>query len=199
MPDTYKRFVGASSRLPSRTWGELSVTSIDFTDAVDGDLMVVIGEPDRVERPLVRVHSECVFAEVFDSALCDCADQLHMALARIRKEGHGVLFYLRLDGRGAGLAAKVRATALEINGMDTYDSRVHIGVAPESRSFTKIGEKLLGMGLRRIRLMTNNPGKAADLRAAGIEVVVEALKVEDGDENIRRLYATKAQRFGHTL
>src|SRR4030066_541725 len=91
---------------------------------------------------LVRIHSECVFAEAFDSALCDCGDQLHMALSMIKNEGHGLLFYLRLDGRGIGLSAKVMATSLEVNGGDTYESRVQLNLSPEARSFDIIGKYL---------------------------------------------------------
>lgn len=195
----YKRFIGSKAEFPSRTWGSLKVESAEFTDAIDGDLIVSIGDSASQEIPLVRIHSECVFAEVFDSALCDCSDQLHMALATIRQEGHGTMFYLRMDGRGAGLAAKVCATALEMAGEDTYDSRVKIGVPTDGRSFESIGKYLLGIGVTKIRLLTNNPAKVADLEKVGIEVVPTPLKVDNPDKRIEHLYATKAAKFGHAL
>lgn len=161
--------------------------------------MVLFGNPFESTRPLVRIHSECVFAEVLDSSLCDCADQLTMALQSLAASRAGILFYLRVDGRGAGLAAKVAATRLEVEGMDTWDSRVAIGVAPEGRSFTAAGELLYLRGIRAIALLTNNPEKARDLAAAGIDVDRRALFVEQAAPEVRSLYQTKAMKFGHAI
>ena len=199
MRDLLTGFVGATASIPSRTLGELTVEAASFTDAIDGDLIVRFGKPFEKAAPLVRIHSECVFAQVLDSSLCDCADQLHMALRRLREEGHGLLFYLRLDGRGAGLAAKVKATALEVAGVDTYESRVQIGVAPEGREFSAIGQYLTRGGVRRVRLLTNNPEKAAGLRKAGLEVTTERLIVEPSSEAVRLLYQIKRDRFHHDI
>src|SRR5687767_12623423 len=128
----YKRgFLGSVAKLNSRRWGPMSFEAIALTDAVDGDLVVHIGDPLIEARPLVRIHSICTFSEVFDSDSCECAAQLHMALDRMVSEGHGLIFYLRMEGRGIGLAAKTCATVLEVTGVDTYDSRVAIGVPPE--------------------------------------------------------------------
>lgn len=140
-----------------------------------------------------------MFAEVLDSELCDCADQLRLALCRFTREGHGLLVYLRLDGRGAGLAAKVRATELEVRGVDTFDSREAIGVRPESRDFSAIGAYLWDRGLRRIRLLTNNPDKARAIRAAGVEVTMEPLIVHDASAAVKRLLETKVRKFGHQI
>ncbi|MCC7420557.1 MAG: hypothetical protein IT428_09760 [Planctomycetaceae bacterium] len=199
MNDRLTGFVGATASIPSRTLGELTVEAASFTDAIDGDLVVHFGKPFEQAVPLVRIHSECVFAQVLDSSLCDCADQLHMALKRIQQEEHGLLFYLRLDGRGAGLAAKVKATALEVAGEDTYESRIQIGVAPEGRQFLPIGEYLAQRGIRRVRLLTNNPDKAAGLRNVGIEVATERLIVDPCCEAVQRLYQTKRDRFHHDI
>src|SRR5258708_187373 len=114
----YKRFLGSTAQFDSRRWGRITTESVTFTDAIDGDLAVYFGQPFTTPDPLVRIHSECVFAEVLDSDLCDCADELRMALELLSREGNGILLYLRLDGRGAGLAAKVKATALEVEGLD---------------------------------------------------------------------------------
>lgn len=192
-------WLGARTSLPSRRWGSLVVEVASFSPARDGDLVVTLGDPWSEPNPLVRIHSECVFAEVFDSRLCDCGDQLELAMDRIASSGSGLLVYLRFDGRGAGLAAKVCATALEVTGVDTYKSREMIGVAPEGRDYSSIGLYLLERGLQSIRLLTNNPDKVGDLRDAGLHVQRESLLVEDPAEAVASLYETKAQRFGHAI
>jgi GTP cyclohydrolase II len=185
--------------LNSRTWGKLNFEVASFTPATDGDLVVTIGEPFTHPRPLVRIHSECVFAEAFDSDFCDCADQLKLALSLISSEGNGILFYLRFDGRGAGLAAKVKATALEMNGIDTFSSRQMIGVPPEGRSFQKIGVYLQNKNIDRVRLLTNNPDKGNDLIKCGIDVEYIPLLVCDPNKHIRDLYKTKKGKFNHII
>ena len=196
-----RRFVGACSGLPTREWGDISVESVSFTPASDGDLVVYFGAQldTFTGTPVVRIHSECVFAEVLGSTLCDCDDQLQIALSALHAADCGVLVYLRYDGRGAGLAAKVRATALEIEGVDTYDSRRIIGVAPEGRSFGAVGAFLRGKGVSRVKLLTNNPGKASGLESAGIHCEVAPLVVSDPSADVAYLYKTKRDRFGHDL
>lgn len=195
----FKQFLGSSTIIFSHLWGELKIISEEFTPAIDGDLVVIKGDPFNAERPLVRIHSECVFAEAFGSVLCDCADQMNIALSRIVEEGTGILFYLRLDGRGAGLSAKVKATALEVAGMDTYDSRIAIGVPPESRDFTSIGKYLISNNIKKIRLMTNNPSKIEPLVNMGIDVQILSLKVPNPNAEILKLYSTKVEKFGHII
>ena len=197
--DFLENFLGSQATINSRTWGKLTIESVSFTPATDGDLVVIIGQPFEQEKPLIRIHSECVFAEVFDSDLCDCADQFKLAMKRLTDNEHGLLFYLRFDGRGAGLAAKVKATALEVAGMDTYDSRVHIGVAPEGRDFGNIGEYLKNHGVNKARLLTNNPIKGKALEQVGLTLEYEPLIVDNPNENVRKLYSTKAEKFNHTI
>jgi len=197
--DFTKYFLGSKATINSRTWGKLTFEAASFTQATDGDLIVIIGEPFNQTVPLVRIHSECIFAEVFDSDLCDCADQLQLAMKRLTEEQNGLLFYLRFDGRGAGLAAKVKATALEIQGINTYDSRIRIGVPPESRNFEKIGEYLTGHGIKKVRLLTNNPNKGKDLNSSGIEVIYEPLLINNPNQNVKLLYQTKAKKFNHVI
>jgi len=193
------KFLGSRATIHSRTWGELTLESASFTPASDGDLVVLIGNPFTQEIPLVRIHSECVFAEVFDSDLCDCADQFRLAMNRLIDNKHGLMFYLRFDGRGAGLAAKVKATALEVEGMDTYESRVQIGVPPEGRDFRNIGKYLRKHGVSKLKLLTNNPRKGVDLEQVGLAVEYEPLIVENPSENVRKLYRTKADKFNHKI
>lgn len=199
MNDDIKKFVGAKAKLPTWQLGELEMESQFFSKASDGDLVVSFGKPFEFSKPLVRIHSECVFAEVFDSKICDCAEQLHAAMHLLRESKHGILFYLRFDGRGAGLSAKVAATALEVQGVDTYDSRVAIGVDPEGRSFEAIGEFLKSKGVKAIELLTNNPVKKEGIERVGIAVDVSPLKISPRSPEIEHLLQTKKERFGHWL
>jgi len=195
----YLRFVGSKTTFNSRKWGKLEVESVSFTPASDGDMVVYIGEPLKEERPLVRIHCECIFAEVFDSDFCDCADQLVLAMNILKREKNGILFYLRFDGRGAGLSAKIKATSLEMDGKDTFESRVEIGVAPEGRNFSNIALFLLNRGVRKITLLTNNPIKISDLVNNGIDVETKPLIIDNPNKNIEKLYHTKVNKFNHTI
>jgi|ERR1041385_3059714 3,4-dihydroxy 2-butanone 4-phosphate synthase/GTP cyclohydrolase II len=194
-----KKFAGAKTKLPTWALGELDIESQFFSAASDGDLVASFGAPFESQKPLVRIHSECVFAEVFDSRLCDCADQLRMALDLLHRSKRGLLFYLRIDGRGAGLSAKVAATSLEVSGHDTYDSRVAIGVAPEGRAFEEIGTFLKARGVKSIELLSNNPSKREDLVRVGLAVELVPLKVQPRTPEVERLLETKKKRFGHIL
>lgn len=197
--DYVSKYLGVTTEFESRKWGKLTVEVASFTPAIDGDLVVLIGEPFLQKSPLVRIHSECVFAEAFDSNFCDCADQLHLAMDELVKEGNGILFYLRFDGRGAGLAAKVKATALEMKGIDTFDSRVQIGVKPEGRDFSSIGKYLKQKGITYVRLLTNNPTKGFGIESEGIKVDYIPLLVKNPNNNVRKLYDTKLHRFDHNI
>lgn len=192
-------YLGSTAVINSKKWGPLMMEAASFTPAIDGDLVVHIGKPFDQPTLLIRIHSECTFSEVFDSELCECGEQLTITMEHLVREGNGLLFYLRLDGRGAGLAAKVAATKLEVEGVDTYDSRVAVGVAPEGRDFTSIGKYLVKHGVTRVRLLTNNPLKVAGLEQEGIMVEREPLVVPDQSEPVRRLLSTKAHRFGHQI
>jgi GTP cyclohydrolase II len=199
MEDYLTGFVGSTATIESKKWGTLLVESASFTPALDGDLIIHVGRPFEQNEPIVRLHSICTFSEIFQSDLCDCGEQLELAMARLKHEGHGLLFYLRFEARGVGLAAKVKATDLEVKGMDTYSSRVAVGVPPENRQFTEIGKYLYDRGVRRVRLLTNNPLKIAGIADAGIVVTPEPLIVVDPNEKVRDLLNTKAQKFNHNL
>ncbi len=195
----FLKHVGSRTNLNSRTWGLITVESVSLSPAVDGDLAVEVGQPYLQSSPLIRIHSECVFAEIFDSDLCDCRDQLQLAMTALVQEGNGILFYLRFDGRGAGLSAKVAATSLEIAGYDTYDSRVAIGVEPEGREFGPVANYLISKGVKSLRLLTNNPTKAVALETSGLRVKTIPLLVGDPSAKVRSLYRTKAEKFDHAI
>lgn len=197
--DYLKGFLGASAPVRTARWGTLRFESVKLTDAIDGDMLVLLGKGLSVESPLVRIHSVCAFAEVFGSVACDCADQLDLALSTMKASNSGAVFYLRMEGRGVGLAAKIAATVLESSGVDTYSSRTAIGVPTDAREYSAVGEYLIAKGVRSVRLMTNNPQKIESIRSAGIKVQVQELLIAAKSQQSLELLRTKAQAFGHRI
>ena len=160
---------------------------------------IEIGQPDRTAPVLARLHSACFTGDVLGSLKCDCGAQLQGALARMGAEGSGVLLYLNQEGRGIGMANKMRAYSLQDQGFDTVEANHRLGFEDDERDF-RIGAALLRrMGFCRARLLTNNPGKVNMLAANGIEVVERVpLRVGETEEN-RAYLATKAAKSGHLL
>lgn len=195
----YKDFSGAATKLPTHRWGEVSVEAQYFTDAIDGDLVVYFGNPLASVRPLVRIQSTCVFAEVLGSTLCECAEQLELAIQQLAASKRGILIYLRIDGRGAGLASKVASTKLEVDGVDTVKARIEIGVNPESRTFDSVGHFLKAKGINNVELLTNNPLKITGLNVCGINVEAIPLIATPSSDIAADLMATKKNILGHTL
>ena len=179
-----------------------------FHDLADGreHLALGLGEWETAvaraasggEAPLVRPHSECMTGDVFGSQRCDCGPQLREAVERIADAG-GFLLYLRQEGRGIGLYAKLDAYALQDSGLDTYEANLALGRGEDERDYEAAAQMLLTLGAERIRLLSNNPDKAAQLRERGIAVDEQvATGVHVSDANIRYL-ATKRDHTGHTL
>ncbi|MEU7814355.1 bifunctional 3,4-dihydroxy-2-butanone-4-phosphate synthase/GTP cyclohydrolase II [Pseudonocardia sp. NPDC049154] len=188
-----------SARLPT-AHGEFAMTA--FSDLVTGaeHLALVRGEVRAGAGVLVRVHSECLTGDVLGSRRCDCGQQLDESLRRIAEEGRGVLVYLRgHEGRGIGLAAKVRAYDLQDGGLDTVDANLAQGLGTDLRDYTAAAEILHALGVRGVRLLTNNPDKARALREHGIDVAARiALRITPNADNLHYL-ATKSARLGHDL
>ncbi|MDR3537062.1 MAG: GTP cyclohydrolase II [Acetobacteraceae bacterium] len=162
-------------------------------------LAIVIGSPEPADAPLVRIHSECFTGDLLGSLRCDCGEQLRGAISRMAKEGSGVLLYLAQEGRGIGLVNKLRAYAMQDRGLDTLDANRVLGWGPDERNFLIAATMLDALGLKRVRLLTNNPDKLAALTACGIEVVGrEAHAFAPNGVNDEYL-DTKAARFGHLL
>jgi GTP cyclohydrolase II len=157
---------------------------------------MVMGDVAGGDDVLCRVHSSCFTGEVLGSQRCDCRAQLDAALARIAEAGRGVLVYLVQEGRGIGLGNKVRAYALQDAGADTVDANLQLGFDPDHRGYDLAAGILRDLGVRSVRLMTNNPGKLAGLEAAGIRATHEPHWVEGHDEAADYL-AAKKSRLGH--
>ncbi|MBW3584145.1 MAG: GTP cyclohydrolase II [Euryarchaeota archaeon] len=173
---------------------------VAFTEEATGKehLAIVAGETEGRHGVLVRLHSECLTGDVLGSKRCDCGAQLDLALSRIADEG-GVVLYLRQEGRGIGLANKVRAYHLQDQGMDTIQANLHLGFPADARCYTVAAEILDALGVQCVRLMTNNPDKVEKLRKKGIEVVArEPHEIPPNDEN-RAYLVTKRDKMSHTL
>ncbi|MEL7301610.1 MAG: GTP cyclohydrolase II [Pseudomonadota bacterium] len=160
---------------------------------------VEIGQPDRAKPVLARLHSACFTGDVLGSLKCDCGPQLHAALAAMGEAGAGVLLYLNQEGRGIGLANKMRAYALQDQGFDTVEANHRLGFEDDERNFTTGADILRKLGFKAVRLMTNNPAKVARMEEQGLEVAERVpLKVGQNPLNLGYL-ATKAEKSGHFL
>ena len=165
----------------------------------DHHLALVRGKIDDGEPVLVRVHSECLTGDVFGSRRCDCGGQLHAALERIDKEGRGVLLYMRQEGRGIGLAAKIHAYKLQEEGLDTVEANLKLGFAGDLRDYGLGAQILFDLGVRQIRLMTNNPKKVVGLEGHKLHIVEQCpIKLEPNEHNAKYL-ETKRDKMGHIL
>ena len=189
----------AEARLPTRA-GEFKVTA--YASVLDGREHVALtkgslsGEGDP---PLVRMHSECLTGDVFGSIRCDCGEQLRTALDMVAEAGRGAVVYLRQEGRGIGLSNKVRAYHLQDGGLDTVEANRHLGFKPDLRDYGIGAQILLDLGIRRLRLLTNNPRKIVGLDGYSLKITDRVpLKVEPCDDN-RRYLETKRTKLGHVL
>jgi GTP cyclohydrolase II len=151
------------------------------------------------EPPLVRLHSECLTGDVFGSLKCDCGPQLNEALRIIGEEGGGILLYLRQEGRGIGLANKVRAYALQDRGVDTVDANQRLGFGDDERDYAHAAAMLRALGATEVRLLTNNPAKVSGLEAAGIKVAERVPHQMPANPHNADYLATKRKRSGHLL
>ncbi len=188
----------AEADLPTK-WGHFRI--VTYRDLLSGQehVALVKGEVAGEAPVLVRVHSECLTGDALGSLRCDCGDQLRRALERIEEEGRGVLLYMRQEGRGIGLANKVCAYQLQDQGLDTVEANLHLGYPPDLRDYGIGAQILADLGVRKLRLLTNNPKKVAGLSGYGLEIVEEVpIEVEPNPYNERYLKAKK-EKLGHKL
>jgi 3,4-dihydroxy 2-butanone 4-phosphate synthase / GTP cyclohydrolase II len=175
--------------------------AIAFVNDIDSyeHLAIVKGEIDPEKEILVRVHSQCLTGDVFGSYRCDCGAQLDKAMQMVQEEGLGVILYLQQEGRGIGLANKIRAYALQDKGRDTVEANLDLGFEADLRNYGVGAQILAALGVKKMRLMTNNPRKMVGLEGYGLEVVGRVpMETEPRPENMRYL-VTKCQKLGHLL
>ncbi len=172
-----------------------------YRSKLDGEnhIAMVKGKIDDGSPVIVRVHSECLTGDVFGSRRCDCGGQLHTAMERIEQEGRGVILYMRQEGRGIGLAAKIHAYKLQEEGLDTVEANEKLGFAMDLRDYGLGAQILFDLGIRKIRLMTNNPKKVIGLEGHKLQIVEQIpIKLEPNEHNAKYL-ETKRTKMGHKL
>ena len=162
-------------------------------------LALVKGPIDPAKPALVRVHSECLTGDVFGSRRCDCGSQLHRALAQIAESGHGVLVYMRQEGRGIGLPAKIHAYKLQEEGLDTVQANARLGFPPDLRDYGTGAQILADLGIKKIRLLTNNPRKVVGLEGYGMEIVERIPIQSESNRHNARYLSTKKKKMGHMI
>ena len=189
----------SSARIPTQ-FGEFTAYSYRNNFRNEGNIALVLGDVTAIERPLVRVHSECLTGDLIGSLRCDCGSQLRASLEMIGEEGVGILIYLRgHEGRGIGLGKKLRAYNLQDEGLDTVDANLQQGLPVDSRDYYFAAKILQDLDVSEIRLLTNNPKKKSGLESEGIGVISRVpLEISPTEENLRYL-ETKKTRLGHIL
>jgi GTP cyclohydrolase II len=190
--------IASRAKLPTRAAEQAEIVAFRSEEDAAEHVALLIGQPNG-QPPLVRLHSECLTGDVLGSLKCDCGPQLDAAIAEIRRAGWGILLYLRQEGRGIGLVNKLRAYALQDQGFDTVDANHRLGFGDDERDYGVAARMLAKLSQTEVALLTNNPRKAAGLRAEGIDVVRQVpLKV--GANAFNRDYLdTKRARSGHQL
>jgi GTP cyclohydrolase II len=186
----------ASSRLPTRH-GTFILHGFEEPETGKEHVALVMGDVGDGQPVLLRVHSECLTGDGFGSLRCDCGPQLEAAMQKVALEGRGVILYLRQEGRGIGLLNKIRAYHLQDDGADTVEANEQLGFAPDLREYSMCKDMLDHLGVRSVRLMTNNPRKVAALEAHGIAVVERVPLMTGRNPHNEQYLATKQGKMGH--
>ena len=198
----------AEADFPTR-WGAFRILGFEGVNAAgqsggayahteEGLVALVMGDI-HTRPPLVRIHSQCLTGDVFGSLRCDCRLQLELALKAISKEGAGILLYEQQEGRGIGLMAKLKAYELQDHGRDTVEANEELGFAADCRGYELPAEALKLLGVKKVRLMTNNPEKVAALESAGITVMERVSAEVEPQESFAGYLKTKQEKMGHIL
>jgi GTP cyclohydrolase II len=193
-PKTIKRV--AEARLPTET-GEFLI--VGFRSLISSEEFVALVKGElRADRPsAVRIHSQCMTGDVFGSVKCDCGRQLHAAMQLIEAEGHGAIVYQLQEGRGIGIINKIRAYALQDEGADTIEANLRLGFEADMRRYEQCAEILLDLGLRTVRVISDNPAKIRALRQTGLEVVERVLLDIEPHDCFANYLKTKKEKMGH--
>jgi 3,4-dihydroxy 2-butanone 4-phosphate synthase/GTP cyclohydrolase II len=192
-----KRLV--SVKMPTEYGGEFN--AIAYANEIDNTVYIALvkGEIKPEDEVLVRVHSQCLTGEVFGSKRCDCGEQLHRAMEMVSREGKGVILYVRQEGRGIGLINKLKAYELQDKGLDTVEANIRLGFKPDLRDYGVGAQILVDLGVRKMKLMTNNPKKIIGLEGYGLKVVERVpIEAKPHEKNIIYL-KTKKKKMGHLL
>ncbi|MDD7569366.1 MAG: GTP cyclohydrolase II [[Actinobacillus] rossii] len=180
-------------------FGIFKIVGFEFPDTKKEHVALVMGDVANGEPVLARIHSECLTGDALHSLKCDCGFQLASALRQISEEGRGVLIYHREEGRGIGLINKIRAYSLQDQGMDTIEANLALGFKADERNFSVCADMFEALGVKAVRLLTNNPNKIDTMKQAGINVV-ERVPLNVGENRYNTGYLdTKAKKMGHYI
>ena len=188
----------AEANLPTE-WGEFRIAGYRSLISEEEFVVLYKGELRPDVATLVRIHSQCLTGDVFGSAKCDCGPQLHRTLQLIQREGRGAVVYQQQEGRGIGILNKIRAYALQDEGADTVEANERLNLPVDSRDYRQCAEVLFDLGLCKVRVLSNNPGKLKALEEAGLEIV-ERVSIEvEASAPAARYLRTKREKLGHLL
>lgn len=188
----------AEARVPTE-YGEFMAVSYRSIVDPNEHIALVKGKINADEPTVVRVHSECLTGDVFRSVRCDCGDQMGLALQTIQNYPNGVFLYMRQEGRGIGLHNKLKAYALQDDGLDTVDANIALGFSPDPRQYGVGAQILIDLGVKKMRLLTNNPQKRVGLEAFGLEIIEQVPIIASITDENRKYLETKRTRMGHLL